>query len=67
MKQKIFYILMLICCMSLFSSAKQSGKVCTKKTIYSSGTPGITKQVEPKAENETEFDLPPLRLLKFDR
>lgn len=31
MKKKIFYILALICCLNLYSSAKQFCTTCTKK------------------------------------
>jgi hypothetical protein len=66
MKQKIFYILLIICCMSLFSSAKQSGKESIRKTCCDLSKAKCTNQIRPKAAKETDFDLPPLKLLMFD-
>ncbi len=66
MKQKIFYILILICSISFFSSAKQTGKNCDKRTCCNMSKPVTTKQDRSKMAKEADFDLPPLQLLMFD-
>jgi hypothetical protein len=64
MKPKTFYLLMIICSMSLLSSAKQSGKDCDK-TCSGFSKQKCPKQAQPKAAKEADYDLPPLQLLMY--
>ena len=66
MKLKTLYILILICSMSFFSSAKQSGKNCDNRTCCNMSKPVTTKLARSKMAKEADFDLPPLQLLMFD-
>jgi hypothetical protein len=59
MKRKFFYMLVIICCMSFLSDAKQ---VNTKHTIDVFKCPGKQKQ---KVDQETGFDSSPIRFLIF--
>jgi len=61
MKPKTFYILMIVCSMSLFSSAKQTGKYCDKKTCCEYNKQQSMKQ--GKVAQQTDLDMPPLRLM----
>jgi hypothetical protein len=65
MKQKTFYILAIICCMSLFSSAKQSGKNCDDKICCKQNKLKVAKQVQAKPAVKTGFDLSPLQVFVF--
>jgi hypothetical protein len=63
MKPKPFYIIALICCMSMFSAAKQSGKIeskpcCKLRVIKDAG------QAPAKTEN-AEADVVLISPLKF--
>jgi hypothetical protein len=63
MKKKTLYILTVICCMSLLSSAKQqSGKPCPSicKTTCAK------KQIRPQVEEKSEYDLSHLSLFLFN-
>jgi P pilus assembly chaperone PapD len=62
MKQKIFYIVVIVCCLSLFSSAKQAGKVCVKNTNCQLSKKKMENAVQDKNKGQAEFDLSPLRL-----
>ncbi|HTE32738.1 MAG TPA: hypothetical protein VK666_20295 [Chryseolinea sp.] len=62
MKPKPFYIIALICCMSIFSSAKQSGKI-SSKSCKESAVKGM-KETNAKAEG-AEADVVSLSPLKF--
>lgn len=65
MKPKTIYMLMIICSMSLLSSAKQSGKYCDK-TCTGFTKQKCTEQAKPKAAKEAaSYDLPPLQLLTY--
>jgi hypothetical protein len=65
MKLKIFYILLIICCMSLFSSARPNDTEADRKCCCR-----ISKTVciktSPLKTVKADVDLPPLRLLMFD-
>jgi hypothetical protein len=65
MKPKTIYILMIICCMGLLSSAKQSGKDCDKTTCNGFTKQKCPKQAQPKTAKEADYDLPPLQLLMY--
>ncbi|MBC7948856.1 MAG: hypothetical protein H7Y42_13285 [Chitinophagaceae bacterium] len=58
MKQKTCYILLVVCCMSLFSAAKQSGRKCDCRS--SSSVPK-TKTV-PSATG-SGYDLSPISFI----
>jgi len=58
MKPKTFYILMIVCGLSLFSSAKQSGKYCDNKTCCN-----YNKQKCSKQAKQADFELRPLQLV----
>jgi hypothetical protein len=57
MKQKIFCMLAIICCMSFFSAAKQNGKKCDN----SLPRPANSRKYIKETGWETGFDLSPLR------
>lgn len=59
MKRKFIYMLVLVCCVSFLSSAKQSGKNCSKKTKYTK------QQIKASEVKGTGFDLSPLHLFIF--
>lgn len=56
MKQKTFYFLSIICCMSLLSSAKQTGKKCDH--LCKNNAAKCPKQVQ--ARERYGYDLSPL-------
>jgi hypothetical protein len=58
MKQKTFYILAIVCCMSLFSSAKQIGKKCDHLCKYDQSK--CPKQVLKETKEKAGYDLSPL-------
>lgn len=61
MKQKIIYMLAIVCCMSFFSAAKQNDSKCNLRCCK---TAIKTKPVN-QAEQETGFNFSPLRLFIF--
>lgn len=64
MKPKTIYILMIICCMSLLSFAKQAHIACDKKAGgYKAKCIPVIKA---SAIKEADVDLRPLRILMFD-
>jgi hypothetical protein len=65
MKPKTIYLIMIICSMSLLSSAKKSGQDCDKKTLSGFNKQKCTKQAQPKSAREADYDLPPLQLLMY--
>jgi hypothetical protein len=58
MKQKTFYFLAIICCMSLLSSAKQSGKKCDHICRFNQAK--CAKQAQNAARERYSYDLSPL-------
>ena len=60
MKQKVFYIILVICCLSTFSSAKQTGKECQMNTCCK-----LKKQDTPKEKGNTDYNFYPLNLCMF--
>lgn len=55
MKKKIFYMVILICGMSVFSAARYTGRSCDKKaTTYRIPAPVCTQK---KVAGELGFDL----------
>jgi hypothetical protein len=61
MKQKIFYMLAIICCISFFSDAKQKCKnhdISVCKCISK-------KKLIKKDQAETGYDVSPMRFLIF--
>ena len=63
MKPKTFYILAIVCSLSLLSSAKQSGQYCDKKTCCGYGKPKCPKQAAPTRSAQADYNLPTLRLV----
>jgi hypothetical protein len=59
MKQKTFYMLAIVCCMSFFSAAKQNGTKCNMNCCKST----IKAKSINQSEQETGFNPSPLRLL----
>jgi hypothetical protein len=59
MKQKAFYIIAAICCLSLFSAAKQSGKKCDGICCKSLPSP-CPKQNSSKAKEHSDYTISPL-------
>jgi hypothetical protein len=58
MKQKAFYIIAAICCLSLFSAAKQSGKKCDG--ICRSLPSQCPKQNPLKVKEHSDYTISPL-------
>jgi hypothetical protein len=67
MKQKILYILaiVIISCMSLFSSAKQKGSDCDSRCPLSKS--GSAKNIPSQKTQESGYELLPLSLFMFSK
>ncbi|MDP4262381.1 MAG: hypothetical protein Q8941_07600 [Bacteroidota bacterium] len=67
MKQKTFYILIIICSIGLFSSARPNGKECDREACsrYNHSS-ACAKPCLSKTVKEADMELPPMRLLLFD-
>ncbi len=65
MKPKTFYILMIICSVSLLSSAKQTGSKCDKQKCCKLNVQNADKKLLPKGAEKTGFDHSPLSLCLF--
>ncbi|MBL7761908.1 MAG: hypothetical protein JNL23_00650 [Chitinophagaceae bacterium] len=63
MKPKHFYILLLICCLSILSSANQTSKDCKQATTKACCEETVLKESAADAGNLT---LQPLNLLLFE-
>lgn len=63
MKSKFLYVAMLLICMGLFTSAKQTSCICMADLIGKT----ISKKhtVKQKADKDKTFDLSPLRHFIF--
>ncbi|HYM95276.1 MAG TPA: hypothetical protein VET23_14145 [Chitinophagaceae bacterium] len=68
MKQKIFYLLALICCINIFSSANETRKACNSEFYCPLSLPVIksSKKVNPVNAGGLGFDLSPLQLFVFN-
>ena len=66
MKRKTFYLLVLICCLSVFSSAKQSDYKCCKKISSIMNESGSQQSKNYERKNGVGFDLSPLQLFVFN-
>jgi hypothetical protein len=62
MKRKTFYIIMVICCLSLFSSAKQ---VCKGSDINVSASKKEVMKQSEKSRQLPAYDLSPIKLFLF--
>ena len=65
MKPKTFYILMIICSMSLFTAAKQVGSKCDKQKCCKLNEQKTEKKQLPKGAAKTGYDHSPLSLCLF--
>jgi len=67
MKQKTIYILVIVCCLSLFSSAKQAGKKeCPQKGCCQFSKQKLAeKEAQAKEKAKKSYDLSPLQLFMF--
>jgi len=61
MKQKIFYMLAIICCMSFFSAAKQNDSNCN---LHSPKNAVKAKSIK-QAKQNIGYDVSPMRFLIF--
>jgi len=61
MKQKIFFMLAIICCISFFSAAKQNNNKCNRHFYKTEGKTKCVKQTK----EVTEYDVSPMRFLLF--
>ena len=61
MKQKTIYIILVVCCLSLFSSAKQLGKNCVKNggCKYSKQKAAV-KEATLREQAQDAYDISPL-------
>ncbi|MEI9807061.1 MAG: hypothetical protein WDO16_03800 [Bacteroidota bacterium] len=67
MKQKTIYIILIVCCLSLFSSAKQMGKEeCVKKSCCKINELKAARERDAKKQAEKTYDLSPLQLFMFN-
>lgn len=65
MKRKTFYLLVLVCFLSVFSSAKQTGYSCKKIGWIMEGS-ASQQPVKPEQKSGMGFDLSPLQLFVFN-
>ena len=65
MKQKLFYLLAFIFCLSFFPSAKQSGKICYDHFFSQPVKLKCQKQFRP-AKKETGPDVPFFNIFLFN-
>jgi len=66
MKPKTFYILMIICSMSLLSAAKQGGSKCDKQKCARFYEQKAGKKLSPQGVEKAGFDHSPLSLCLFN-
>ena len=66
MKYKTFCILAIICCLNLFSSAKQNHKRCDNNFCCNMNKVKAAKKAQIKNQEQLEFNFSPLNLLLFD-
>jgi hypothetical protein len=64
MKKKVIYLLTFICCLSLFSSAKQIGIGCIKKCNYEQAM--NVKEKPAKAKKVTPASIRPFTFYLFN-
>jgi len=61
MKQKTIYIILVVCCLSLFSSAKQYGKTCVKDPCCKySKQKAAAKEAALREQAQKAYDISPL-------
>ena len=60
MKQKILCLIMLVCCMSFFSSANEYGKQCKIKSACKTSIQLNMENLEASAKEETRFNFSPM-------
>jgi len=65
MKPKTFYILMIICGMSLLSAAKQVGTKCDKQKCCRLNEQKAGKKLLPKGAEKASYGHSPLSLCLF--
>lgn len=65
MKRKTFYLLVLVCFLSVFSSAKQTGYSCKKIGCIMEGS-ALQQPVKSEQKSGMGFDLSPLQLFVFN-
>ena len=65
MKPKTFYILLLICSLSLFSSAKQAGSKCDKQNCCKFYEQKSGTKLSMKAPEKPSYGHSPLSLCLF--
>jgi hypothetical protein len=65
MKQKTIYIIMIVCCLSLYSSAKQAGKGECPNACKLIRQKLAEKEAQAKEEAKKSYDLSPLQLFMF--
>lgn len=66
MKRKIFYLLVLICSLSVISSAKQADYNCSKKMSCVMEVKSGMQSPTPKEKTEMDFEFSPIRFLVMD-
>jgi hypothetical protein len=66
MKRKIIYLLVMICCLSVFTSAKQASYKCNKKVDCLMEGAALPQPVKTEEKNEIGFELSPLQLFVFN-
>jgi hypothetical protein len=66
MKQKTIYIIVVVCCLSLFSSAKQAGKKeCPQKISCKLNKQKLEEEARAKEKAKASYDLSSLQLFMF--
>ncbi|HVT86283.1 MAG TPA: hypothetical protein VHD35_13855 [Chitinophagaceae bacterium] len=65
MKRKTFYLLVMICCLSVFSSAKQANYCCKKISCLLQGS-AVKQATKPVQKNGMSSDVSPLQLIVFN-
>ncbi|HWC55288.1 MAG TPA: hypothetical protein VG676_17010 [Chitinophagaceae bacterium] len=66
MKRKTFYLLVVICCLSVISSAKQANYNCCKKIGCIINESALQQPVKAGQKSGTDYALSPLQLFVFN-
>lgn len=66
MKRKTFYLLVVICCLSVISSAKQANDKCCQKMGCILEGSALQQPVKTEQKSGTSFDLSPLQFFVFN-
>jgi hypothetical protein len=63
MNRKLFYMLVIFCSISIFSSAKQNGKKCGKENVCTVDKQNNSSAKTIKENAKSDFNVSPTQLL----